>query len=171
LPHHLVESFKATLEEARQANLLLHVADGSHPAVYDQISAAFKVLEELGIQRKDTLLVINKIDAMPDRARLEGLLSRYHGAIAISAAGGAGLPQLAAAVSDALSRSFLDVDVEMGVANGRLMAYLAAEGEVFSKKYHDNRVVIHCRIPEHCAGRIAGDGVVVRPRGPDGTTA
>ena len=166
LPHHLVESFKATLEEARQANLLLHVADGSHPAVYDQISAAYKVLGEIGIQRKDTLLVINKIDAMPDRARLEGLLSRYHGAIAISAQSGAGLPQLAAAVSDALSRSFLDVDVEMGVENGRLMAYLAAEGEVFSKKYHDNRVVIHCRIPEHCAGRIEGDGVVIRPRRP-----
>ena len=168
LPHHLVESFKATLEEARQADLLLHVADGSHPAVYEQISAAYKVLEELGIQRKDTLLVINKIDAMPDRARLDGLLSRYHGAIAIGAQSGAGLTQLAAAVSEALSRSFLDVDVEMGVENGRLMAYLAAEGEVFSKKFHDNRVVIHCRIPEHCAGRIEGDGVVIRPRGSNG---
>jgi len=169
LPHHLVESFKATLEEARQANLLLHVADGSHPAVYDQISATYKVLEELGIQRKDMLLVINKIDAMPDRARLEGLLGRYHGAAAISAHDGAGLPQLAVAVSDALSRSFLDVDVELGVENGRTMAYLAAHGEVFSKKYHDDRVVVHCRIPEHCAGRIEGNGVVVRPHRPNGT--
>ena len=67
LPHHLIESFKATLEEARQAHLLLHVADGANPAVYDQIAAAYPVLEEIGIQQKDTLLVINKVDAMPDR--------------------------------------------------------------------------------------------------------
>ena len=113
LPHHLIESFKATLEEARQAHLLLHVADGGNPAVYDQISATFKVLEEIGIQQKDTLLVINKIDALPDRVRLDGLLNRYPDAIPISARSGEGLTQLAAAVSDALSRSFVDVDVEI----------------------------------------------------------
>ncbi|MBN2477239.1 MAG: GTPase HflX [Pirellulales bacterium] len=168
LPHHLIESFKATLEEARQANLLLHVADGSNPAVYDQITAAYEVLEEVGIQRKDTLLVVNKIDAMPHRARLEGLLSRYPDAVGISARGGAGLTQLASAVSVALSRSFLDVDVEMGVENGRLMAYLAAHGEVLSKKYHNDRVIVHCRVPQKYLGRVGEDGVVVRPHSPNG---
>ena len=59
LPHHLIASFKATLEEARQANLLLHVADAANPHVDQQISAAFGVLEEIGIQQKDTLLVLN----------------------------------------------------------------------------------------------------------------
>ena len=63
LPHHLIASFKATLEEARQANLLLHVADASNPGASDQISAAYGVLEEIGIEAKDTLLVLNKIDA------------------------------------------------------------------------------------------------------------
>ena len=62
LPHHLIASFKATLEEARQADLLLHVADASSPAVYQQIAAVYGVLEELGIEEKDTLLVLNKID-------------------------------------------------------------------------------------------------------------
>ncbi len=163
LPHHLVESFKATLEEARQADLLLHVADGSNPAVYDQIGAAYKVLEEIGIREKDTMLVINKVDAMPTHARLEGILNRYPGTIGISARSGDGLPQLASAVSDALSRSFLDVDVEMGVENGRLMAFLAAHGEVLSKKYRDTRVVIHCRLPQRYLGQISGDSVMVRP--------
>ena len=82
LPHHLIASFKATLEEARQADLLLHVADASNPAVFEQIAAVYRVLEEIGIQEKDTLLVLNKIDALPDRARLDGLLSRYPNAIA-----------------------------------------------------------------------------------------
>jgi len=115
LPHHLIESFKATLEEARQADLLLHVADGANPAVYDQISATGKVLDEIGIQQKDTLLVINKVDSLPDRVRLEGLLNRYPDAIAISALSGRGMSKLATAVSGALSRRFLDVDIEMGV--------------------------------------------------------
>jgi len=163
LPHHLIESFKATLEEARQANLLLHLADASSPAVYDQIAAACKVLEAIGIQRKDTLLVINKIDALPDRARLDGLLNRYSGAVAISAKTKQGLSQLASAVSDALSRSFRDVDVEAGTENGRLMAYLARHGEILSKKFQDNRVIVHCRIPQRYLGRIEEDGIVIRP--------
>ena len=59
-------------------------------------------------------------------------------------------------MSEALSRSFLDVDVEMGVENGRLMAYLAAHGEVLSKQYRDSRVMVHCRIPPQHLGRIRG---------------
>jgi GTPase len=164
LPHHLIASFRATLEEARQADLLLHVADASHPAVYEQITAAFQVLEEIGIREKDSLLVLNKVDALPDRVPLDGLLNRYPGALAISARSGEGLPQLAAAVSAALSRNFVDVDVEMGVENGRLMAYLAAHGEVFSKKFSDSRVVVHCRISQHFLPKVEQPGVVVRRR-------
>ncbi len=163
LPHHLIESFKATLEEARQANLLLNVADGANPAVYEQISATYKVLEEIGIQLKDTLLVINKVDRLPDRARLDGLLNRYPSAIAISARTGYGLPHLAATVSDALSRSFLDVDVELSVDNGRTLAYLAANGEVLSKHYADSRVIVHCRIAKQHLDRINKDASAVRP--------
>jgi GTPase len=164
LPHHLIASFKATLEEARQANLLLHVADASNPAVYEQIAAAYKVLEEIGIQQKDMLLVINKVDALPDRVRVEGLLNRYPHAIPISACTGHGLSHLAAAVSAALSRSFLDVDVEMGVDNGRMMAYVAAHGEVYSKKYRDSRVLVHCRIPRQYLARMEDEGIVIHLR-------
>jgi GTP-binding protein HflX len=154
LPHHLVESFKATLEEAQQANLLLHVADAANPAVYEQISATYKVLEEIGLDRKDTLLVINKIDLLPDRARLEGILGRYPTAIPISARTEHGLANLSAAVSDALSRSFVDVNVELGLDNGRLLAYLSANGEVLSKHYTDSRVIVHCRISRHHLARL-----------------
>ena len=62
LPHRLIASFKATLEEAHQADLLLHIADGSNTAVYQQIRSVYEVLEEIGIEEKDTLLVINKVD-------------------------------------------------------------------------------------------------------------
>ena len=65
LPHSLIASFKATLEEARQADLLLHVADASNPAACEQIAAVYKVLEELDIREKDTILVLNQIDRDP----------------------------------------------------------------------------------------------------------
>jgi GTPase len=162
LPHHLIASFKATLEEARQADLLLHVADASNSAVYEQIAAVYQVLEELGIQEKDTLLVLNKIDAA-DRTRLDGLLNRYPNAIAVSARRGQGMNQLAATVSEMLSRDFLDVDVETAVSNGRLLAYLAANGEVLSKQFSDSRVIVHCRIPKRHLSQLRDEKTIVRP--------
>lgn len=163
LPHHLIASFRATLEEARQADLLLHVADTSSPQCYEQISAVYKVLEELGIEAKDTLLVLNKIDALPDRARIDGLLRRYPNAVAISAMSGDGMRDLAMTVSNMLSRNFRDVDVETGVENGQLLAYLASHGKVLSHRYDENRVIVHCRIPDKYLGCVEQDGTVVRP--------
>lgn len=161
LPHHLVASFRATLEEARQAHLLLHVADASSPVALDQISAVYRVLHELGIDEKDTLLVLNKIDAVADRDQLEKLLSRYPNAVPISAYSGEGIDLLSRQVSDALSRNFVDVDVETGVENGRLMAFLAAHGEVLGKEYRDDtRVVIHCRIPRKYIDTLGPDADV-----------
>jgi GTP-binding protein HflX len=164
LPHGLIASFKATLEEARQADLLLHVADASNPAAFDQIAAVYKVLEELDISQKDTILVLNQIDAIEEPGALEMLKQRYPSAIAISARTGAGLGKLAAAVSDALTQNFLDVDVETDVANGRLLAALAKHGEILSRTYTNDRVSIHCRMPRKYLGQISADEARIRLR-------
>lgn len=164
LPHRLIASFKATLEEARQTDLLLHVCDASNPNVTEQVSAVFAVLEELGIDEKDTLLVLNKIDALPNRARLEGILNRYPNGIPVSAATGEGMDKLSHLVSDALSHSFLDLDVETGVENGKLMAFLAANGEVLSRNFEGNRVTIHVRISQSFLGRIKSANTIIRER-------
>ena len=161
LPHHLIASFKATLEEARQADLLLHVADTSSPGVLNQISSVFDVLEEIGIQEKGMLLILNKIDSLQSREQLEAVLRRYPNAVPISARTGEGMERLALAVSDALSRSFRDVDVEMGVDNGKLMAFLSRHGEVLSKQFQGMRVTIHCRLPQKYLGRISPDEATV----------
>lgn len=162
LPHHLIASFKATLEESRQADLLLHVADASNPAATEQIASVYEVLEEIGIKEKDTLLVLNKVDSA-ERGQIVSLLNRYPNAVPISARSGQGLPQLAAAVSAALTHSFLDVDVETGVENGKLLAQLAAHGEILSKRYNDSRVVVHCRIPQKALSHFYGHDTVIRP--------
>ena len=77
LPHHLIASFRATLEEARQADLLMHVADASNPSVFQQISSVYKVLKELDIQEKDTLLVLNKCDCPGADERISLVHERY----------------------------------------------------------------------------------------------
>lgn len=163
LPHRLIASFKATLEETRQADLLLHVADASSPSVQDQISAVFRVLEELEIEEKDSLLVLNKIDQIPSERTLTAIMKRYPNAVPISAATGEGLDRLHGAVSDALSRSFRDVDIDMPNKNGRLLAYLAAKGEVLSTHYSEDRVRVHCRIPQKYLGRITDEDVEIFP--------
>jgi GTP-binding protein HflX len=163
LPHHLIASFKATLEEARQADLLLHIADASSPTAAAQISSVYSVLEELGIEAKDTILVLNKIDAASDRGQVEMLLSRYPNAVPISARRRIGLERLAENVSQALSRGFVDIDIETGVENGRLLAYLSAHGEVLSQRYSDSRVVIHCRLAQKHLGQLRDDQAVIRP--------
>jgi GTP-binding protein HflX len=163
LPHRLIASFKATLEETRQADLLLHVADASSPLVEQQIAAVRGVLAEIGVEEKDALLVLNKIDALPDRAAGDRLLARHPGAIAVSARRGTGLATLARAVSDCLGRGFRDVDVLTDPGNGRLLAWLGRHGEVLSRHFADDRVTIHCRIPAALLGRIAAGEAQVRP--------
>ena len=163
LPHRLIASFKATLEETRQADLLLHVADASSPLVDAQIAAVRGVLEEIGVEEKDALLVLNKIDALPDRVTRDRVAERYPHAIAISARSGAGLPELSRAVSDSLGRGFRDVDVETNPGNGRLLAWLGRYGEVLSRRFTDDRVFVHCRVPAALLGRITSDEAVVRP--------
>ena len=163
LPHRLIASFKATLEETRQADLLLHVADASSPSVQDQISAVFDVLAEIGIEEKDTLLVLNKTDAMPSERTLNAILKRYPNAVPISAKSHDGFERLATVVSDALSRSFRNVDIEMPINNGKLLAYLSAKGEVLSTHYSEDTINVHCRIPQKYLGRITDESVTITP--------
>lgn len=154
LPHHLIASFKATLEEANQADLLIHVADASSPAVYQQITAVYDVLQELGIEEKDTLLVLNKIDAIANPTDLDTIQRRYPHAVAVSAVNRQGFEQLRAVVSDALSRTFRNVVIETDVSNGKLLAYLKAHGEVISTQFGESKVTVHCRLPQKYLGRI-----------------
>src|SRR5207249_8638434 len=91
LPHHLIASFKATLEEARQARLLLHVVDASNPHAEEQILAVNGVLAELECDQKPMLLVLNKIDRLADPSFLHVLQKHHPRSVAISAATGQGL--------------------------------------------------------------------------------
>jgi GTP-binding protein HflX len=162
LPHHLVASFKATLEEARQARLLLHVVDASNPTAEEQIQAVNRVLEELGCAGKPTLPVLNKVDRLADRSYLHVLLHRYPKAIPISAATGSGLESLQGAVIEALAADFADAEIDASAANGKVLSYLAAHAEIHNQEYDGDRVRIRCHLPRHLLHHIQGPDVQVR---------
>jgi len=162
LPHHLVASFKATLEEARQARLLLHVVDASNPQAEEQINAVNEVLKELDCDKKATILILNKIDKMADRAELNILTALYPKAVAISGATGEGIDNLTAAVVEALTADFVEAEVTAEAANGKVQAYLAAHAEVYRQEFRDGQVLIRCRLPRYLVRHVKAEGGEVK---------
>lgn len=170
LPHHLIASFKATLEETRQARLLLHVVDSSNTAAEEHIKAVNAVLKELGCGDKRTLLVLNKADRLADPSHLHVLQKHHPRAIAISAATGQGLDALREAVMEELAADFADAEVVTGAGNGKVLSYLAAHAEIYRQTYDGDRVLVRCFLPKHLLHHIQGPEVEVRflnGRGPD----
>jgi GTP-binding protein HflX len=162
LPHQLVASFKSTLEEARQADLLLHVVDVSHPECEEQVETVERVLHEIGVGMENFILVLNKIDAVEDRSLVDILRRKYAHAVTISAARKIGLDKLEALVAEQLAGGFADVEIETSVGNGRLLAFLAEHATVDGRDYVDSRVTLRCRLPRQFVNRLPGDDVIVR---------
>jgi GTP-binding protein HflX len=161
LPHHLIASFKATLEETRQAQLLLHVVDASNEQAEEQIRSVQSVLEEIECKDKPTILVLNKIDRIEDISLLHVLEARHPHAVSVSAFTREGIEELQEAVVEALSACYTHAIVETDAGNGRVLAYLAAHAEIEKQEFHDNRVTIHCALPRHLFHHIQGPAVEV----------
>lgn len=162
LPHHLVASFKATLEEARQARLLLHVVDASSPQAELHVEAVNAVLAELGCSDNPTLLVLNKIDKLADRSLLHVLQKNHPRAVAVSGLTGEGVNTLTDAVVEMLSADFAPAEVVTAAGNGKVIAYLNAHAEIFRQEFRGGDVVIRCHLPRHLLHHIEGPGVSVR---------
>ncbi len=146
LPHQLVESFKATLEEAINADLLLHVVDVSSAEAIKQIESVNNVLAEIGCSEKQILLVFNKVDVVSGLGTLEMLQTLYAEAVCVSAKTGYGVDQLRGAVLDRYRGSVLHIRVVTSQADGKIPSFLRAYGVIISEKYTDGEVVIEARL-------------------------
>lgn len=149
LPHHLVASFRSTLEEARHADLLLHVVDASNPEAERQIHTCYEVLEDIGVDCSNVLLVLNKVDQVPDRSFIDVLRRHYEDTITISAATGEGIDRLSNIVAERLSGGFVTVELETSSGNGRFLSWLTQHAEELDREYTDEtatRVRLKCRI-------------------------
>ena len=149
LPHQLVESFKATLEEVVEADILMHVVDASNPGAAEQIESVKEVLREIDSEEKPTLMVFNKIDQLPENnGNLHWLKERDH-AVAVSAKTGEGLEALTDELGTMLRpiRSHLRLTIPQ--SNGQALARLRAVGQIDEEYYEANDVHLTARIPPH----------------------
>lgn len=161
LPHHLVASFKATLEEARQARLLLHVVDASNPQAEMHIESVNRVLKELGVHDRPTLLVLNKIDKVVDPTTLDVLNAHHANAVTVSGLTGKGLDELTDRVVEMLSRDFVKIEVKLPASNGKLLAFLNAHADIFRQEYREESVLIRGQLPRHLLHHVHGEAVEV----------
>jgi GTP-binding protein HflX len=160
----LIASFRATLSEARHAKLLLHVVDASNPQAEEHMEAVREVLTELECDKKPTILVLNKIDRIEDRSKLHLLTALHPKAVAVSAFTGEGMTELEDAVMNALAADFAEAEVITHSGNGRVLAFLNANAEIYRQEFRDesNEVVIRCHLPKHLLHHIEGPAVKVR---------
>jgi len=156
LPHHLVASFKATLEEAVHADLLLHVADVSTEHMREDIDAVETVLAEIGCRDKPQLVVLNKVDLVRDDGHLDLARRACPGSVATSATRGDGLDALAGAVVERLMGPEREVTVRADATDGRLLAWIRQHGEVLHREVVDTAVVQTVRLPEGLVRQIDG---------------
>jgi len=155
LPHELVAAFRATLEELDEADVLLHVVDASHPGRDEQMAAVDALLQELGVDRRPTILVLNKIDRLEDRrAGLETLLAEPR-AVAVSAATGEGLDELRSAIAAALRPGTETLTLRIPHADGGALAVCYERGRVLTRADVDGHVEVRVALPSKVAGTLA----------------
>ena len=153
LPHTLVNAFRATLEEVKRAELLLHVSDISNPHSREHEVQVEKVLEEIGAQEQKRLLVLNKIDQLAPLAQSE--LRDTEAKIHVSARTGAGLSKLLERI-DALLKSdpLCSVRFRIPQREGKALAMLEAGARIYSRKYKDGSVEGEAQLPQSLARRL-----------------
>ena len=154
LPHTLIEAFKATLEEAQLATMLLLVVDASHPNALDQRTATENVLEELGVLRKPLILVLNKIDLVPDRSVLVPLRAGYDRVVVTSTLTREGLDELAAQMAEVAGHDLLRVRLRIPPKHSEVIALVHRTGQVESESWDGEIAVLEAVVPRRLQSRL-----------------
>ena len=155
LPHDLVEAFRSTLEESVEADLLLHVVDGSDPDPFGQVAAVREVLADIGASDVAEQLVINKID-LADAGMLQSLRTRFPGAVFASARTGEGLDEVRAIVEQRLPNPGTEVTALVPYARGDLIDRIHREGELLTVEHRGDGTFVVARVHDDLAGELAG---------------
>jgi len=157
LPHHLVEAFKATLEEVTSADLLLHVLDAAHPLVHEHHQAVLAVLKELEAENKPLITALNKIDLLDDRLWLENLKGEFPGAIAISAKFQANLGALLETIAKNFSARMAELEILIPHCRMDLVNLFHREGKVEEIIYQQKGIKIKLNLPKILVSKLLHD--------------
>ncbi len=160
LPHHLVASFRATLEEAEDADLLLHVIDASHPGWEDQLDVVEK--ETTSVSPKRVIHVFNKADLLPDRDAFLALVrERYPHAVLTSTVREGGVEDLRRALRTSAQALRPIAEIRVPVSDGKLLATLHRDAEILAQQQTNGVVTLRARIEARLLGRLRQEGVEV----------
>jgi GTP-binding protein HflX len=166
LPHRLVEAFNATLEEAVQADFLIHLLDASQSQVVEFFNTTVKVLAELGADGKPTLVVFNKIDKVVDPAVLPGLRRHFPEALFVSVQSNAGFDELVDRISAFVSNGTDTRELRLPSSASDRIARLHRQGRVLETEYIGDEVRIVARLTHRLVADYAEFVVDVRPKKP-----
>ena len=157
LPHHLVASFRSTLEEARQSDLLMHVVDASNPEAEEHIAAVEQVLKDIDVDTGELILVLNKIDRDAAQFKRQSLLAKYPDAVEVSAVTGQGLAILRERVIERLSGGFAEVAITLDSHDGKTLHFLREHADIWETSHSEDgrRATVECSIAELHLKQIA----------------
>ena len=147
LPHHLVESFKSTLEEVSFSDLIIHLIDASHPDMHQCYETTREVLSSLGCQNHPTLYVINKIDSIENPFMYNRLMHELPHVVSISVKEEIGLERLQEAIVSVLSETYKEATLIIPYSHQELLAALRTKGSIISIEYEETGAKVEAKIP------------------------
>lgn len=154
LPHHLVASFKSTLDEVTEADILLHVVDVSHPLFEEQISVVNETLDDIGASGKPTVFVFNKIDLLSDRGIIASLTQRYPESVFISAARGINVSGLEERIAALLERDIVEHTMTFSQQDHHIISQIHDMAEILDTQYDGDKIVVRFRLDRAHADRM-----------------
>jgi len=155
LPHHLIAAFRSTLAEVRQADLILHVVDGSSADAQEQALAVMSVIKELDVLDKPRITVINKIDLIENLPMLERLSGLWPDSITVSALERIGLPQLLEKIAEFLPEAWEEFCAILPFEAGALISLIHEEGKVLEQEYTGQGISIKAHVPKRLEGILS----------------
>ena len=151
LPHHLVEAFKSTLEEAKYSDYIIHVVDSSNPDFEDQMATVYETLDDLGVNGKTIITLLNKSD-IADKERV--IDPRASKVLRISARTGHGIDNLEETLSAILKEDKIYIEHEFSFSEGGLVQLIRTNGNLISEEYTENGIKVCAYVPKDIYGKI-----------------
>ena len=154
LPPHLVASFKSTLNEVRDADIILHVIDFSHPYYLDHVEVVEDTLKGMDCDKKTQVKVFNKIDLVKDKTKIDFVRNKYENCVIISAQRGINISGLNNLLVNLVEKAFVEENVKLDISNSKTAAAIHSMAEVIDKKYDDNLIYITYRANKENSEKI-----------------
>jgi len=145
LPPHLVASFKSTLNEVRDADVIIHLIDLSHHYYEDHLKIVEETLKEFGSEDKKEIIVFNKVDLIKDKSKIDYIRNSYRESVIISAQKGINISRLRRVIKDIIEASFVEEEVTIRIERTRLASDIHTLAEVLSTKYNHDTVTFRFR--------------------------